>query len=445
MASAILSVRAFGTLSCRVVTGLRDRPKQVGWTGRGNSGLGETVDLVDEEWDIAAAVVVLAQLTGNQVLDRIPNGIADLVAAEHDEPQRFSKLPNRTKTFTLDDPALPMDYPGFVFRTLCKDGYDSKSLLAGTGLTAEHLKDPKFRTSFAPIRQFLLNAIAATGDQHLGIRLAWRFEPNYIGLPAYAAMNAAHFEDALVLLTRFFFLSFPAIDFSFPDAVSEKDEVGVRLRPKFPLEEITYFGTSSALIGCNGLFNAMFREKQVVSRGEMTIREPEGWAEIAEDIGFPIRFEASENRLIFPSELLTHPLPGGDPINHQRLLQLCEKFAADAEYETTLASRVLSFLETDGNLGTSLSLAASKLGYSERSMRRQLERTGTSYRILTDQVRERRAKELLTGTARSIQDIAYYLGYEAPSNFARSFKRWTGTSPMEFRDARRVRTELGQN
>lgn len=351
------------------------------------------------------------------------------------------------KTFALDDPALPMDYPGFVFRTLCSDGYDAEGLLVGTGLTAEHLRDSKFRTGFAPLRQFLLNAIELTGDQHLGIRLARRFEPHYIGLPAYAAMNSASFQDALVLLTRFFFLSFPAIDFSFPDgeAVLEKAEVAVRLRPKFPLGEITYFGTSSALVGCNGLFNAMLRMTQVVSRGEMTLRQPEDWPKIAGDVGFPIQFEASENRLIFPLELLTQPLPGADPINHQRLLELCEKFAADAEYETTLASRILCFLEINGNLGASQAVAAATLGYSERGMRRQLERAGTSYRSLTDQVRERRAKELLTGTARSVQDIAYDLGYEAPSNFARSFKRWTGTSPTEYRDARRIRTQLGQN
>ena len=351
------------------------------------------------------------------------------------------------KTFALDDPALPMNYPGFVFRTLCNDGYDAESLLVGTGLTAEHLRDSKFRTGFAPLRRFLLNALSLTGDPHLGIKLASRFEPNYIGLPAYAALNAACFEDALIILTRFFFLSFPAIEFRFPDAdaVLEKDEVAVRFRPTFPLEEITYFGTSNALVGCNGLFNAMLRTTRVVSSGEMTIREPEGWTEVAGDIGFPMRFEAGENRLIFPSQLLTQTLPGADPINHQRLLELCEKFAADAEYETTLASRVLSFLETDGNLGASQKVAAAAIGCSERSLRRQLEQTGTSYRILTDQVRERRAKEMLTGTDRSVQAIAYELGYEAPSNFTRSFKRWIGTSPTEFRDARRVRTQRGQN
>ena len=339
------------------------------------------------------------------------------------------------KTFAPDDSALTMHYPGFVFRTLCEDGHGTETLLAGTGLTPALLHDPNYRTGFAPLRQFFLNAMRQTGDPHLGITLAQRFEATYVGLPAYAAMNAPCFKDALAVLSRFFFLTFPAVDFGFPDR-DAKPGLGVAtvcLRPKFPFGDIAYFGMSSALIACNGLFKAILRAPQVASRGEMTIHEPEGWAEVSAAIDFPIRFDARENRLVFPAELLTQPLPASDPINHVRLLELCEKLAAEADYETTLPSRVLSFLEKDRNLTAPLSEAAAALGYSERGLRRHLERCGTSYRSLTDQVRESRARELLAGTAQPIQAIAHALGYETPSNFARSFKRWTGATPTEYR------------
>ena len=341
------------------------------------------------------------------------------------------------KTFKADDPVLPMNYPSFCFRFLHKEGHDSKQLLEGTGLTVEHLLDPDFRTGFPALRRFYLNALALADDQHLGVRIAQRFEPAYVGLPAYAAMNAASFKMALLVLTRYFFLSFPGIDFCLlnPDGLTESNEASVRLRPKFPLDELAYFGTSSAIVGCNGLLKGILRTPQVATRGELTVGEPSGWSEIAGLVGFPIQFNASENRLIFSSEILNQPLPGADPINHRRLLRLCEKFALDADGETTLSSRVLSLLETEGNIGIPLTKAAAKLGYSPRSLRRELEETGTSYRLLVEQVRERRARQLLAGSTRSIQAIAYELGYEAPSNFSRSFKRWTGVSPGEYRDA----------
>lgn len=351
----------------------------------------------------------------------------------------------KTKTFAIHDPALPMTYPCFVFRTLRKDGYDPEELLAGSGLTMEHLQDPDFRTGIPPIRQFYLNAIALTEDPHLGIRIAERLEPAYIGLPGYAAMNAAKFRDALAVLNRYFFLSFPGIDFCFPDADAStgEDETAVRLRPKFPLGDIAYFGTSSALIGCHGLLKGILGTPQVATRGELTIREPSGWEEIAGQIGFPIQFNASDNRLIFSTKYLHQLLPGADPINHRRLLELCEKFASYADYETTLASRVLSFLEFEGNFGASLSQTAATLGYSERGLRRELEKTGDSYRLLMEQVRERRARKLLASSNQAIQAIAYELGYEAPSNFARSFKRWTGVSPSAYRDAHHANADCG--
>jgi AraC-like DNA-binding protein len=343
-----------------------------------------------------------------------------------------------SKASAINDPALPMTYPSFVLRVLQKDGYDPEDLLADTGLQVESLNNPDFRAGFPSIRKFYLNAIKLTKDQHLGIRIAKRFEPTYVGLPAYTAMNAASFQDALLVLNRFFFLSFPGIEFRFPDADAhlDKSEAAVRIRPRFPLGDIAYFGTSSALIGCDILFQGIVRAPGVSTRGELTISEPSGWKEIAGRMAFPIRFRSDENRLIFPSAVLNQLLPGADPLNHRRLLGLCEKLAMDAECGRTVTVRVLSFLEKDGNLGAPLSVAAGLLGYSERSLRREFEKTGTSYRLLVEQVRERRARQLLAGGTLSIQAIAHGLGYETSSNFARSFKRWTGVTPSDYRAAR---------
>ncbi|MBD3257257.1 helix-turn-helix domain-containing protein [candidate division GN15 bacterium] len=356
--------------------------------------------------------------------------------------------PDNTAVFTMDTPALPMNYPGFVFRTLCEDGYDGDALLEGTNLEPEVFADPYFRTDFLTLRRFILNAEEQTGDPHLGARLALRFDVTYIGFPAYAAMNAPRLVDGLKVLSRFVHLTFPAIELSFPDPGSghTTDETEVCLTPKLPLEEIAYFVNASALIVLNRLMLDMLRVPLVATRAETTISEPEGWAEIAEEVSrVPIRFDAPENRIIFPAELLDHALPCSDPINHAKLVALCEKFAADAGHNATPVSQVLAFLEKGNNVGVPLSEAATGLGYSERGLRRQLERAGTTYRTLVDQVRERRAREMLSSSTQTIQSIAHELGYDAPSNFARSFKRWTGQTPKAFREALQKREGNGQN
>ncbi|MEL6245300.1 MAG: AraC family transcriptional regulator ligand-binding domain-containing protein [Pseudomonadota bacterium] len=356
--------------------------------------------------------------------------------------------PDNSAVFTMDTPALPMNYPGFVFRTLCEDGYNADALLKGTSLKAELFTDPYFRTDFLTLRRFILNAQEQTADPHLGARLALRFDVTYIGFPAYAAMNAPRLVDGLKVLSRFVHLTFPAIGLSFPDPGSghTPEQTEVRLTPKLPLEDIAYFVNASALIVLNRLLLDMLQIPLVATRAETTISEPEGWADIAAKVSrVPIRFDAPENRIIFPAELLDRALPCSDPINHAKLVALCEKFAADAGHNATPVSQVLAFLEKGSNVGVPLAAAATGLGYSERGLRRQLERAGTTYRTLVDQVRERRAREMLSSSSSPIHAIAHELGYDAPSNFARSFKRWTGKTPKAFREALQKREHKGQN
>ena len=59
------------------------------------------------------------------------------------------------------------------------------------------------------------------------------------------------------------------------------------------------------------------------------------------------------------------------------------------------------------------------------------------------QLRMARAGQMLTTTDLDVKRIAAIVGYESPSSFTNAFKRWNGTSPMDFRtrepSANRVR------
>lgn len=57
-----------------------------------------------------------------------------------------------TKNFTPDDPALLMNYPGFVFRLLRDEGYPADAMLAETGLEETHMRDPHIRCGFQPAK-----------------------------------------------------------------------------------------------------------------------------------------------------------------------------------------------------------------------------------------------------------------------------------------------------
>lgn len=350
-------------------------------------------------------------------------------------------------SITPEDPALPMHYPGFVFRTLCGDGVAAEALLDGTGLTQSLLSDPDYRCDFATLRRFYLNVIERTGDPHIGVRLARRFRASYVGLPFLTAANAASFEDALATLDQFLALTFPALAFARPTAptAGSAGECAVRIHPKWPLGDLAFFGTSSALVVCDGLFRELLQVPQITMRAELAMAAPDGWDAVAQELAFPVRLGAAHNSLIFPAAMLAAPLPASDPISHRQLLRMCGQLAEHDEPGDSPAQRVLALLKECGNLAVPFAQVADRLGCSERGLRRQLARSGTSFRDLLKQARAQAAIERLTNTAQPIQTIAFELGFDTPSNFARSFKEWTGETPSEYR-ARQARGGAdGQN
>lgn len=81
----------------------------------------------------------------------------------------------------------------------------------------------------------------------------------------------------------------------------------------------------------------------------------------------------------------------------------------------------------------SVESAACSLDTSVRTLQRELNREGTSFRDLANAMRTRRAAELLRDTTSSVTEISALLGYSAPAHFARAFRNGTGASPQEFR------------
>ena len=82
----------------------------------------------------------------------------------------------------------------------------------------------------------------------------------------------------------------------------------------------------------------------------------------------------------------------------------------------------------------SLAVVARMVQLAPRTLHRRLVEEGTSFRLLLEEVRHRRACEHLRAGGLSIEELAYALGYADPANFRRAFKRWEGVAPSLYRD-----------
>lgn len=73
------------------------------------------------------------------------------------------------------------------------------------------------------------------------------------------------------------------------------------------------------------------------------------------------------------------------------------------------------------------------LHMSARTLRRRLEREGTSYQRIKDNARRDVAISLLSRDGLTVSEVAEQTGFSDPSAFHRSFKKWTGQSPGSYR------------
>ena len=80
-------------------------------------------------------------------------------------------------------------------------------------------------------------------------------------------------------------------------------------------------------------------------------------------------------------------------------------------------------------------MVASELNLSERSMQRRLQEHKTTFRFLLDSVREMIAKQYIENPMNRMIDIAFLVGFSEQSAFSRAFKKWTGNTPIEYRNS----------
>lgn len=76
---------------------------------------------------------------------------------------------------------------------------------------------------------------------------------------------------------------------------------------------------------------------------------------------------------------------------------------------------------------------ASHLNVSVRTLQRKLQEESVSFKSVIEELKKEFALSYLKKKDLSISEVAYLLGYSDSSAFNRSFKRWTGKSPSEYR------------
>lgn len=154
----------------------------------------------------------------------------------------------------------------------------------------------------------------------------------------------------------------------------------------------------------------------------------------AAHFGCPVHFESDRDALLVSEESLAVPNKLGDETIAQFFDRHLEQELAARADENSLEKRVrLAVAQLLSEGIPTLSLIASNLGMSSRTLQRRLSGKGESFQNLVDLARRELAQQLLRDTDYSLAEIAFLTGFAEQSGFTRAFKRWAGQTPRSYR------------
>lgn len=141
-------------------------------------------------------------------------------------------------------------------------------------------------------------------------------------------------------------------------------------------------------------------------------------------------------RLVFDRESFDAPMPQADANTARLLEKQCREILEARRERVGATGQVRSRLRHDPDRWPSMQEIADDLHVDPRTLRRALDREGTSFRDLLDEARHQRARDLLARDM-PVSAVADFLGYAETANFTHAFKRWEGLPPSEYRRRRR--------
>jgi len=308
-------------------------------------------------------------------------------------------------------------------------GVPRAELIRIARLDPVQLERPEGRVSRADMYRLVEHALDQTGDSALGLHWAERYTENTFVPISHLIAHAPNLRQAVESLTRFFRLIGDEPSFE----VSEADDK-VTVRCRMLAGEAPRMQRFSAEMLMAGFFRLVRRyvPHARMDRVSFVYPAPTYEAEYTRFFETPVRFGQPSTSLVFARSLLDVPMPHNDKDVHEALRELAQRRLLRITQRTPYALRVRELLVQQGSPRSDMDQVARALGISPRSLRRRLAAEGKSYQSVVNEALAVVAENLLRDPLRTIQEVAYEMGFSDASAFHRAFKRWTGITPRSY-------------
>ena len=312
-------------------------------------------------------------------------------------------------------------------------GGDAAGLLAAHGLDEDRISQGG--NSFVAldvVERLMEDAAVLLDAPDFGLRLAAQQDIRILGPLAIAMENARSIGEATEFASQYLFIHSPALSLTrVPDPAGAKHVIGLLFASTtgHASPQTLDYGLGivhrvlTLLNGGHayGLRNAYLPHSRLA--------EPAAYARFFQT---EVRFDQPDALLRVPAHLMSLPVQGGnDMLRSIAAEHLRTHFV---RREAPIADFVFDIL--DGHRGTEpveLAGVAQALRLHTRVLQRLLKAEGFTFNGIVDDVRRRRAWDLITSTDTPFGQVAAQIGLREQSSLSRAVQRWFGLTPSQLR------------
>jgi AraC-like DNA-binding protein len=307
-------------------------------------------------------------------------------------------------------------------------GIAPSAVLARVGLAADALAEREGQIPYALAGALLRECALASGCDHFGLTAGARWCLDHLGLPGQMAGSCRNVGRALETFTTFHWMNssggvvFLSRDGGFTN-------LGYAIFEPRMTNGVDQIYDLVVAIGVR-----MLRELSGISTWAPTEvllsrRRPKDELPYRRFFRAPVRFDAESSLIRFPTAMEGTSVSGADDAQYRAL----ETRLRELGRESTGISlhRLIRVAMIFGR--TSGDSVAAAMGLSRRTFKRRMAESGTTFQRELNAVRQTVAQQLMRETNLPVTEIAAALGYAERAPFIRAFRRWTGTSPGNWR------------
>ncbi len=340
---------------------------------------------------------------------------------------------------------VPTRFVRTLLRMVGDRGYDFTAILHSAGLEFDPLdeSDPAYRHEISAMQysRVYQQVLSLLQDETFGVTGTELVAPGAFRMMCYCIISCDNLGRAIQRAAEFYRTFFDERSQLYANFTQEYARVGYR---NLAREEGAQVAAADAygLSVWHRFFGWLCGRPIDLKRVDFTGSEPDNLEKYEQLFRCPLYFNQPNDLLYFDSTCLSWSI-----VHTEHSLR---EFLRTAPYQllimesspdgNNLSAQVKAMIGHDFSEGfPGFDTISSALGMSAPTLRRRLKREGTTFQQLKDEARCEAAKLCLDRPDLSINEVALQMGFTDPSAFHRSFKKWTGQTPGQFRASRRRR------